>query len=179
MHPPRASDAPDNNRLRARARHLALMAFDVDGVLTDGRLYYGAQGEQLKVFHTLDGHGMKALRRTGIQLALITGRDSPMVTQRAMELGIEHLLQGREDKLSALGELAARLELDANRVGYAGDDEPDVPAMEWAGLAFSVPGGHPLARAAAHRITEASGGAGAAREICDFILAARSMPDES
>ncbi len=163
----------DSNALRARARRLRLMAFDVDGVFTDGRLYYGPDGEQMKVFHTLDGHGIKMLAASGVTVALITGRDSPMVKRRAAELGIEHVIQGREDKGEALQELAGQLETDAEQVGYAGDDVPDVPAMEWAGLSFSVPGGHVQARQAAHRITRAPGGSGAVREICDLLLDAR------
>ena len=161
------------NALRARARGLKLMAFDVDGVMTDGRLYYGPDGETLKVFHTLDGHGLKMLAATGVALAIITGRNSTMVARRARDLGIEHVIQGREDKGAALQALADELGLSADQVGYAGDDLPDVSAMEWAALSFSVPNGHSLARSAADLITEQFGGQGAVREICDFILGAR------
>jgi 3-deoxy-D-manno-octulosonate 8-phosphate phosphatase (KDO 8-P phosphatase) len=161
--------------LRAAARRLKLMAFDVDGVLTDGRLYYGADGEELKVFHTLDGHGLKMLAAAGVTLALITGRRSAMVLKRASELGIGHVFQGREDKAEALAALAAELGLDASACGYAGDDLPDVGALEWAALAFSVPNAHDSARDAADLITRRGGGEGAVREICDFILAARGV----
>ena len=162
-----------DNAGRASARKLKLVAFDVDGIFTDGRLYYSESGETLKVFHTLDGHGIKKLAAAGITLALITGRQSAMVSKRAAELGIEHVIQGREDKGVALSTLAAELGFSAEETAYAGDDEPDVPALEWAGLAFSVPNGHACARAAADHVTAASGGQGAVREISDLILAAR------
>lgn len=168
----------DSNRFRARARQLRLMAFDVDGILTDGRLYYGPDGEVLKVFHTLDGHGLKMLAASGVTLALITGRNSAMVSRRAAELGIEHVIQGREDKGHALATLAAELGLEADAVGYAGDDLPDIPALNWAALGFSVPNGHIQARAAADLVTQTGGGQGAAREICDLLLEAR-QPEQS
>ena len=161
------------NLARGRARKLKLMAFDVDGVLTDGRLYYGPNGEQLKVFHTLDGHGLKQLAAAGVTLALITGRQSDMVSHRARELGINHVIQGREDKGQALASLAETLGVDALETGYAGDDQPDIDALLWAGLSFSVPNGHPSAQQSAQVITSRQGGQGAAREICDFILSAR------
>ncbi|HAR59561.1 MAG TPA: HAD family hydrolase [Alcanivorax sp.] len=146
------------------------MAFDVDGVLTDGRLYYGPDGEALKVFNTLDGHGLKKLAASGVTLALITGRDTPMVARRAAELGIQHVIQGREDKGVALADLAASLGVTARETGYAGDDEPDVPALQWAQIAFAPASGHDCARAAADHVTRARGGEGAVREICDALL---------
>ncbi|WP_440201705.1 KdsC family phosphatase [Alloalcanivorax venustensis] len=154
----------------ADARNLKLMAFDVDGVLTDGRLYYGPDGEALKVFNTLDGHGLKKLAASGVTLALITGRDTPMVARRAAELGIQHVIQGREDKGVALADLAASLGVTARETGYAGDDEPDVPALQWAQIAFAPASGHDCARAAADHVTRARGGEGAVREICDALL---------
>ena len=154
----------------ADARNLKLMAFDVDGVLTDGRLYYGPDGEALKVFNTLDGHGLKKLAASGVTLALITGRDTPMVARRAAELGIQHVIQGREDKGVALTDLAASLGVTARETGYAGDDEPDVPALQWAQIAFAPSSGHDCARAAADHVTRNRGGEGAVREICDALL---------
>ena len=154
----------------ADARNLKLMAFDVDGVLTDGRLYYGPDGEALKVFNTLDGHGLKKLAASGVTLALITGRDTPMVARRAAELGIQHVIQGREDKGVALADLAASLGVTARETVYAGDDEPDVPALQWAQIAFAPASGHDCARAAADHVTRARGGEGAVREICDALL---------
>lgn len=158
------------------ARNLALMVFDVDGVMTDGRLYYGAEGEQLKVFHTLDGHGLKKLAASGVTLAIITGRDTPMVARRARELGIAHVIQGREDKGQALAELAGQLQLNARQTGYAGDDEPDIPALQWAQIAFAPANAHACAKSAADHITEARGGEGAVREICDALIELRSAP---
>ena len=111
------------------AQNLRLMAFDVDGVMTDGRLLFGPQGEELKVFNTLDGHGLKKLAASGVTLAIITGRNSPMVAKRAADLGIEHVIQGREDKGVALEALAESLSIAAHETGYAGDDEPDVSAL--------------------------------------------------
>lgn len=163
------------NAMRSRARHLKLMVFDVDGVMTDGRLYYGPDGEQFKVFNTLDGHGVKKLRAAGVTLAIITGRNSRMVSHRAGELGIDHVIQGRADKREALMELAEKLQLEPGVIGYAGDDEPDVGALQWAGLAFSVNGAHACAREAAAMVTHRRGGDGAVREICDFILDARPL----
>ena len=162
-----------NNALISAARRLRLMAFDVDGILTDGRLYYGPDGEAMKAFHVQDGHGLKQLAADGVILALITGRQSGMVLSRARELGIEHVIQGREDKGVALATLAGELGVDQSACGYAGDDEPDVPALEWAALAFSVPNGHACAQAVADHVTHRPGGQGAVREMCDLILAAR------
>lgn len=167
-----------NNALISAARRLRLMAFDVDGIMTDGRLHYGPDGEQLKVFHVLDGHGLKMLAADGITLALITGRQSSMVLTRARELGIDHVIQGREDKGTALSQLADSLGIEQQACGYAGDDLPDVSALEWAALAFSVPNGHASAQAAADHITSLGGGQGAVREMCDLILAARH-PDNA
>lgn len=158
------------------ARKLALMAFDVDGVMTDGRLYYGPDGEQLKTFNTLDGHGLKKLAASGVTLAIITGRNSPMVARRARELGITHVIQGREDKGRALADLAEKLGLGAHQTGYAGDDEPDVSALTWARLGFAPANAHACAKAAADHVTRARGGEGAVREICDTLLALRDNP---
>lgn len=166
----------DPHARRARARGLRLLILDVDGVLTDGRLHYGPEGEALKVFHVRDGHGLKQLARAGVQLAIITGRDSPMVAQRAREIGIERVIQGCDDKGSAAAELAAALRLEPDTVGYVGDDEPDLPALEWAGLAFTVADAHECARAVADYVATRGGGDGAVREICDFVRAAIEGP---
>ena len=156
-----------------QALRLRLMAFDVDGVMTDGRLYYGPDGEMLKTFSTLDGHGLKKLAASGVTLAIITGRNSAMVARRARDLGIEHVIQGREDKGVALSALAQQLGLSAAEIGYMGDDEPDVPALEWAGLGFAPADAHAVARSAAGHVTEARGGEGAVREVCDSLLRLR------
>lgn len=155
-------------------QNLRLMAFDVDGVMTDGRLLFGPNGEELKVFNTLDGHGLKKLAASGVTLAIITGRNSPMVTKRAADLGIKHVIQGREDKGVALEALADSLNMRASETGYAGDDEPDVSALLWAQLSFAPNNAHDCAKNAANHITVRRGGEGAVREICDAILAVRS-----
>lgn len=156
-----------------KVRRLRLMAFDVDGVMTDGSLYYGADGEAFKAFNVKDGQGLKRLARDGVTLAIITGRNSPMVARRAADLGIEHVIQGREDKGVALAALAADLGIAADECGYMGDDEPDVSALNWAALGFSVADGHASAKHAAGHISQAAGGRGAVREVCDQLLAVR------
>ena len=155
-------------------QNLRLMAFDVDGVMTDGRIYFSPEGEAIKVFNTLDGHGLKKLAASGVTLAIITGRNTPMVAKRAADLGIAHVIQGREDKGVALADLAEQLGIAASETGYAGDDEPDVSALDWAQLSFAPANAHDCAKAAADHITERRGGEGAVREICDAILAQRS-----
>ena len=155
-------------------QNLRLMAFDVDGVMTDGRIYFSPEGEAIKVFNTLDGHGLKKLAASGVTLAIITGRNTPMVAKRAADLGIAHVIQGREDKGVALADLAQQLGIAASETGYAGDDEPDVSALYWAQLSFAPANAHDCAKAAADHITERRGGEGAVREICDAILAQRS-----
>ncbi|WP_290537621.1 MULTISPECIES: HAD hydrolase family protein [Alcanivorax] len=156
------------------AQNLRLMAFDVDGVMTDGRIYFSPEGETIKVFNTLDGHGLKKLAASGVTLAIITGRNTPMVARRAADLGIAHVIQGREDKGVALADLAEQLGIAASETGYAGDDEPDVSALHWAQLSFAPANAHDCAKEAADHITERRGGEGAVREICDAILAQRS-----
>ncbi|MGB2248083.1 MAG: KdsC family phosphatase [Alcanivorax sediminis] len=155
------------------AQNLRLMAFDVDGVMTDGRIYFTQEGEAIKVFHTLDGHGLKKLAASGVTLAIITGRNTPMVAKRAADLGIQHVIQGREDKGVALADLADQLGIAASETGYAGDDEPDVSALEWARLSFAPANAHECAKQAADHHTQRRGGEGAVREICDAILAQR------
>jgi 3-deoxy-D-manno-octulosonate 8-phosphate phosphatase (KDO 8-P phosphatase) len=146
---------------------------DVDGVLTDGRLYFGPRGEVLKVFHVRDGQGIRALQRAGVRVAVISGRRSAAVVRRCRELGIRHLVQGAADKPAALARILARLRLDAARCACIGDDAPDVPLMRAVGLAYAVADAHPLARRAAHRRTRLPGGLGAVREVCDRLLTAR------
>jgi 3-deoxy-D-manno-octulosonate 8-phosphate phosphatase (KDO 8-P phosphatase) len=150
-----------------------LLVLDVDGVLTDGRLYYGPRGEALKVFHVRDGLGIKRVAAAGIAVAVITGRRSTMTGRRCRELGIRHLLQGVEDKLAAFQLLRGRLGVSARASACVGDDVPDVPLMREVGLSFAVADAHPRARSAAHVITRLPGGAGAVREVCDYLLEAR------
>jgi 3-deoxy-D-manno-octulosonate 8-phosphate phosphatase (KDO 8-P phosphatase) len=165
------ADAPE------RARRLRLMAFDVDGVLTDGRLWYGPQGEALKAFHVRDGHGMKLLAECGVTAAIITGRRSPALAVRAAELGVRHVLQGVGDKRPAFDALLAQLGIEPPDAGYMGDDLPDLPVLARCGFACAPPGAHPLALRCAHYVADARAGAGAAREVCEYVLAAQGRLD--
>lgn len=158
-----------------RAAGVELAVFDVDGVFTDGRLYYGARGEQLKAFHVRDGHGIKLLLRHGVQVAVISGRRSPAVTQRMRELGIRHVFQGRDDKLPVLKTLLQKLKLGWQQVACVGDDIVDLPLLESAALAIAVADAQSELRAHAHYVTDACGGEGAVREVCDLLLAARNI----
>ena len=160
--------------IHAIARRLKLVVFDVDGVLTDGSLYYGAEGESIKVFNVRDGHGMKALQRHGIEVAIITGRNSRMTHARARDLGITLLVQGREDKGAALDEMLAKTGISANDVAYMGDDVVDIAAMKKVALALTVEDAHPDVIPVAHWRSRHRGGRGAVREACDLLLAARA-----
>jgi 3-deoxy-D-manno-octulosonate 8-phosphate phosphatase (KDO 8-P phosphatase) len=166
----RRTDAP----APALAARLKLLVLDCDGVMTDGALYFGARGEQLKVFHVRDGHGVKLLRAAGIQVAVISGRRSSAVTRRCRELGIRHVFQGVAHKSDALDTLLRRLKLRADEVACVGDDTPDIPLFARVAFAVAVADAHPLAREAAHRVTTLPGGHGAVREVCDWLLDARS-----
>jgi 3-deoxy-D-manno-octulosonate 8-phosphate phosphatase (KDO 8-P phosphatase) len=157
-----------------RARRVQLLVLDVDGVLTDGRLHITAQGEETKVFHVRDGSGIVAVLRAGIDVAIISGRDSAAVSRRASELGIRHVFQGIADKRAAFDALLAQLGLDAGTACCVGDDTPDVPLLERAGLGIAVADAHATARAAAHWTTPSPGGHGAVREVCDLLLSARA-----
>ncbi len=159
--------------LRERAARVRLVALDVDGVLTDGRLYFDSQGNELKAFNTRDGLGLKALQRFGIDLAIITGRKSPMVTVRATQLDIQHIYQGSDDKLSAYMDLLQKTGLAAEQVCYAGDDWVDLPVLLRVGLSVTVPDADEHVRERVHWVTHRRGGEGAVREICDLILSAQ------
>jgi len=154
-------------------RQIRLLVLDVDGVLTDGRLIYGPEGEREKVFHVRDGHGIKALIAAGIGVAVISARRSDAVQRRCEGLGIQHILQGVTDKGEALIRLSAQLGIQPHDCACVGDDEPDLPMMQRAGLAVAVADAHASALAAAHRRTRTPGGLGAVREVCDWLLAAR------
>jgi 3-deoxy-D-manno-octulosonate 8-phosphate phosphatase (KDO 8-P phosphatase) len=161
--------------LLERARRIRLLVLDVDGVLTDGRLYFDNQGNETKAFYTRDGLGMKALQAQGITLALITGRTSNIVAHRASGLGIEHVYQGREDKLGAFLELLEATGLEPAQVCFAGDDWIDIPLLERVGLAVTVPDADAVVKGHAHWVTSRPGGLGAVREICDLVLAAQGL----
>jgi len=158
----------------ALARQIRLLVLDVDGVLTDGALYFGARGEQLKVFHVQDGQGIKQVQADGIQVAVISGRKSAAVARRCRDLGIRQVFQGIDDKSGALDVLLKRLKLGADQMACIGDDTPDIALFTRAALAVAVVDAHPLAQAAAHRLTTRPGGRGAVREVCDWLLEARS-----
>lgn len=156
-----------------RAKRVRLMLFDVDGVLTDGRLWYGPSGEALKAFHVLDGHGVKMLAQSGVAVAILSGRSSPAVAQRATELGITHVLQGVDDKLAAFGPLAARLGVTADQAGFMGDEVADLPLLRRCALACAPRQAHPLVLKHAHYVARAPAGSGAAREVCEFLMRAQ------
>jgi 3-deoxy-D-manno-octulosonate 8-phosphate phosphatase (KDO 8-P phosphatase) len=150
-----------------------MLVLDVDGVLTDGRLYYGARGESLKVFHVRDGHGIKEVAAAGITVAIISGRKSAAVTRRARELGIRHVIQGATDKLASLTKLTTARSLSFDQCACVGDDTPDAPVLRVAGVAIAVADGHRDALAVADLVTSRPGGSGAVREVCDWLLDAR------
>ncbi len=156
-----------------RAKQVRLMIFDVDGVLTDGGLRYGAQGETLKTFHVLDGHGIKLLQQLNVRTAIISAREAAIVVKRAADLGISILRQGVHDKRAIFEQLLTELDLAAEACGYMGDDLIDLPVMTRVGFCASVPNAHPEVQARAHLVTHSPGGHGAAREVCDFILRAQ------
>lgn len=159
--------------LPARARGIRLLVLDVDGVLTNGRLYYGANGDELKAFHIHDGLGLKMLRATGVEVAIVTGRTSRAVELRAENLGVPHVFQGVGDKLAAFEQLRKQLTLPAEAVAAMGDDLPDLPVLRRCGLAACVPEAPALVRSHSHYIAERGGGAGAVRELCELVMAAQ------
>jgi 3-deoxy-D-manno-octulosonate 8-phosphate phosphatase (KDO 8-P phosphatase) len=163
----------EHNDAIARAARVRLMIFDVDGVLTDGSLHFGPDGEVMKTFNVLDGHGMKLLQGAGVATAIISARQSPIVLRRAADLGIAHVMQGIHDKKEAFEELLRGTQTDAQHCGFVGDDVIDLPILTRVGFAASVPNGHAEVRSRVHYVTQAGGGRGAARELCDFILRAQ------
>ena len=160
-----------------KARRIRLAAFDVDGVLTDGTLYLTDGGEEIKGFNSLDGHGLKMLRESGVELAIITGRTSRSVQLRAKNLGIELLYQGIEDKARAFAELLAARGLAAADASYLGDDVVDLPVLTRCGFALTVPEAPLRVRQHAHYVTRAGGGRGAVREACELIMHAQGTLD--
>ncbi|MDH4113856.1 MAG: HAD hydrolase family protein [Burkholderiaceae bacterium] len=158
-----------------RAARISLVAIDVDGVLTDGRLYYGPHGEALKVFDVRDGHGIKMLLGHGVDVAILSARSSEIVAARARELGIRRVLQGRGDKALGWTELLADAAVPDERAGYIGDDLPDLPVLARAGLAATVADARDEVKAAAHWITPEPGGRGAVRALAEFILRAKRI----
>ncbi|HEU5137079.1 MAG TPA: HAD-IIIA family hydrolase [Steroidobacteraceae bacterium] len=164
------NDAAPFQSALARVR---LLILDVDGVLTDGRLFYGPKGELLKAFHVRDGYGIKQVAAAGISIAIISGRKSAAVARRAKELGIRHVIQGANDKLTALRKLSKARRVSLEECACVGDDTPDAPILAAAGLGIAVADAHPDALAAADLVTTRPGGHGAVREVCDWLMMAR------
>ena len=160
-----------------KAAQIKLVVFDVDGVLTDGSLFVGDDGQEYKAFHAKDGLGMKMLQRSGVEIGIITARTSQVVLHRMQNLGIEHIYQGRLEKLPAFEELVAKLGLNFEQTAYVGDDVVDLPVMRQAGLAIAVQDAHPIAKQHAHWQTPHAGGRGAARDVCDMIMEAQNTLD--
>ncbi|MFH1043542.1 MAG: phenylphosphate carboxylase subunit delta [Pseudomonadota bacterium] len=178
-------ELPDAARERAsldgalkRAKGLKLMVFDVDGVMTDGTLYYSERGEELKAFNVQDGHGIRMLKQHGMDVALISARRSRAVELRAANLGIAHLYQGVEDKRGAYAALLEQTGLATEQSGYMGDDLPDLPLIVRCGFAATVAAAPEAVRSRAHYVARAAGGHGAVREVCEFILRAQGALDE-
>ncbi len=167
----------DSHTATNAARNIKLLLLDVDGILTDGKLYFSNSGEEIKAFHSLDGHGIKMLISAGIDVGIISGRNSKIVSKRAAELGIDILYQGREDKFDVLQEISRNHEIDLQHICYAGDDLPDLPVLKAVGLSFSVPGAHCAVKEAVDVLTRGAGGDGAVREIADFLLQAQDKLD--
>ncbi|MDN3517380.1 HAD hydrolase family protein [Aquisalimonas lutea] len=159
--------------LRRRAAGVALLVLDVDGVLTDGTIYYGADGETLKAFNIMDGLGLRLLARSGIATAIISARTSPPLLRRAEDLGIDHVYTGRHDKEAAWDELLADTGTGPEAAAFVGDDLIDLGLLRRAGLAVAVCNGHPAVRQRAHYVTLRSGGHGAVREVAELLLASR------
>jgi len=161
-----------------KAARIRLVIFDVDGVLTDGSLFLGDDGQEYKAFNSRDGHGMKMLQSNGVTIAIITGRSSQVVSHRMASLGIEHVYQGARDKAPAYAELRDKLGLDDSQVAYVGDDVVDLPVMRKVGLAIAVQDAHELVKKHAHWQTPSRGGRGAARDVCELLLEAQGKLDD-
>jgi len=174
---PIVADRTNDIDVIARVKQVRLAAFDVDGVLTDGSLYYTDAGEEFKAFNVQDGHGIKLLQESGVTIAIITSRSSKLVANRARNLGIEHLYQGVENKRDAMDVLLHRLGLAWTAASYMGDDVIDLPVLRRCGFAASVPEAPALVRQNVHYVTRASGGCGAVREFAEFVMHAQNTLD--
>jgi 3-deoxy-D-manno-octulosonate 8-phosphate phosphatase (KDO 8-P phosphatase) len=159
----------------AQLQHMQLLVLDVDGVLTDGRLYYGPDGEMIKTFHVRDGAGIKAVLAAGIEVAVISGRRTPAVDARCRELGINHVEQGCDDKPAAFQRLLDKLHIAASDAICVVDDTTDLTLMRACGCSVAVADSHALVLKAADRVTTLAGGLGAVREVCDWLLAAKQL----
>jgi len=162
-----------------RASRIKLLIFDVDGVLTDGSLFIGDDGQEYKAFHSRDGHGIKMLLEHGIDVAIITGRTSRVVEHRMKNLGINHVYQGRLEKLPAMQDLLAELGVAEDETAYVGDDIVDLPIMRRVGLAIAVQDAHPLVLKHSHWQTPNAGGRGAGRDVCELIMEAKGVLEDT
>lgn len=167
---------PLNDDVRSRAQKIKLLICDIDGVFSDGRIYLGNQGEELKAFNTKDGFGIKALINSGFEVAVITGRHSQIVQQRMTSLTVPHIYQGQENKLQAYQQLKDKLQLTDEQIAYIGDDGPDLPVMELVGFAVAVNDAHPLIKRISHYTTMLPGGFGAVRELTDLLMLENGKP---
>jgi 3-deoxy-D-manno-octulosonate 8-phosphate phosphatase (KDO 8-P phosphatase) len=163
--------------IRERARRVRLACFDVDGVMTDGQLWFGDDGREWKAFHAQDGLGLKLLQSTGVAIALVTARSSSIVARRAQELGLAHVHQGVRDKLAEVRAIAAGMRLELDAVCYVGDDVPDLAAIQSVGLGIAVANAHAWVRERARWRTQKAGGEGAVREVCDLLMGAQGTAD--
>ncbi|PMH42533.1 3-deoxy-D-manno-octulosonate 8-phosphate phosphatase [Vibrio sp. 10N.286.49.B3] len=168
---------PVASEIVAIAKQIKLLICDVDGVFSDGLVYMGNDGEELKTFHTRDGYGVKSLMNAGIEVAIITGRQSKIVENRMTALGITLIYQGQDDKIKAYEDICSKLNIDSQHTGYIGDDLIDWPVMDKVALKVCVADGHPLLVKRANYVTQIKGGYGAVREVCDLILQARNELD--
>ncbi|MGB5538519.1 MAG: 3-deoxy-manno-octulosonate-8-phosphatase KdsC [Gammaproteobacteria bacterium] len=158
-----------------KAARIRLLIFDVDGVLTDGSLFIGDDGQEYKAFHSRDGHGIKMLQKHGVIVGIITGRTSKVVEHRMANLGITHVYQGKLEKLPAFEELIDKLGITPQEAAYVGDDVVDLPVMRRVGLAIAVQDAHPLVVRHSHWQTPRGGGRGAARDVCEMLMEARGV----
>ncbi|WP_058910820.1 3-deoxy-manno-octulosonate-8-phosphatase KdsC [Entomohabitans teleogrylli] len=170
---------PVSASVMEKARHIRLLILDVDGVMSDGLIYMGNNGEELKAFNVRDGYGIRCALTSGIEVAIITGRKAKLLEDRCQTLGIAHLYQGQSDKRQAFDELLSKLALSADQAAYIGDDLIDWPVMEQTGLSVAVGDAHPLLLPKADYVTRISGGRGAVREVCDLILLAQDKLDQA
>lgn len=170
---------PVSQEVMTRAKQIRLLICDVDGVMSDGVIYMGNNGEELKAFNVRDGYGIRCLLTSGVEVAIITGRKAKLMEDRCKTLGITHLYQGQSDKLLAFRELVDKLSLSADEIAYIGDDLIDWPVMAQVGLSVAVADAHPVLLPRAQYVTRIAGGRGAVREICDLILIAQDKFDDA
>ncbi len=166
------------NDLLKKAKNIKLVIFDIDGVMTDGSLFFDNNGDEYKAFNSFDGHGLRMLQECGVKVAIITGRKSELVKHRMNDLGVTLLYQGYRDKTPAFEALLKEVNINKDEITYVGDDVVDLPIMSQLDFAIAVQNAHPFVKKHAHWITERSGGHGAVRDVCEFILQAKGLLDD-